>query len=119
MSFRERKRGAANLNLSSAEGEIRRQKQATLEKDPAAGDAEFSFMVGADAGTAEVSLASFLCMLKKEIHFVFILQLMHCSKFDLLVASDYFEGLLRKLQPGQPPVLIRHVQPHIFKMMLR
>jgi len=48
-----------------------------------------------------------------------ILQLMHCSKVDLLVASDYFGGLLRSPSAENPPVWIKHIQPHIFKLVLK
>jgi len=37
---------------------------------------------------------------------------MHCSKVDLVAASDYFGGLLRSPRTEKPPVHMKHVQPH-------
>jgi len=44
---------------------------------------------------------------------------MHCFKSDLLAASEYFEGLLRSAVTENPPVWIKHIQPHIFKLLLK
>jgi len=101
------------LDRSGAEAEIRRRREAALKKGE---NTNFSFLVGADADSAEVIFILFLLLGNNMNVF---LQLMHCCKSDLLMASDYFGGLMRNLQPGQPPVLITRVQPHIFKMMIR
>jgi len=53
------------------------------------------------------------------LYFLFLhcSQLVHCFKGDLLVASEYFEGLIRSGNPC--PVHIKHIKPHIFKLVMR
>jgi len=44
---------------------------------------------------------------------------MHCFKSDLLLASEFFQGLLRSPLTETPPVSIKYHQPRIFKRLLR
>jgi len=101
------------LDRSGAELEMRRLKMDALEKVDHAGG-EFSFLVGADAAFAEVIVRILLLYL-----LISLLQVFRCFKSDLLVASDYFRALLRSPLTGEPPVVIKHHQPHIFKIVIR
>jgi len=92
------------------ESEMRRRKIKALEDH-----ADFEFKIGPEKGSAEVNSTSNL-----NLHLIeYISQLMRCFKSDLLAASEYFGGLLRSPSAENPPVWIKHIQPHIFKMILK
>jgi hypothetical protein len=74
---------------------------------------DFSFLAG-DGEAAEVWSSS---ILKNCLNLV--LQLVHCFKSDLLVASEYFRALLRNPLENSTPVIIKHIKPHIFKLVIR
>jgi len=95
------------------EQEMRCLKLEALEKGR---HTDFTFLVGPDKDDAVVSHQTARCFqvkLKSNISS----QLVHCLKGDLLMSSEYFEGLIRSGDPC--PVHVRHIQPHIFKMLIR
>jgi len=59
-----------------------------------------------------------------EQHFVVIIidlcvfQQVHAFTSDLKVASVSFEAMLRGLLPLPGPIRIKHIEPHIFKMLI-
>jgi len=95
--------------------QMRRLKMEALEKGEMT---DYSFIVGPEKTTAEVKFRiSFGVVCALNINFVFSRQLVHCLKFDLMMASGYFEGLIRSGEPC--PVHVKHIQPRIFKMLIR
>jgi len=93
----------------AADLEMRSVKLDALEKGR---HTDFTFLVGPDK---EVRFLNFRTQLDIDCgHF---LQVVHCLKGDLLMASEYFESLIRSGEPY--PVHIKLIQPHIFKMLIR
>jgi len=110
MESSRKRKSAPEMDKNEVEREMRQRKLKALEDH-----SNFSFIVGPEKETAEVNWASNLNLQLLK----YILQLMQCFKSDLLAASEYFEGLLRSPCAENPPVWIKHIQPHIFKMILK
>jgi len=110
MESSRKRKSAPETDRNHAESEMRRRKMKALENH-----ADYGFIVGPQKESAEVNLTQ---NLNKQM-IDYILQLMRCFKSDLLAASEYFEGLMRSPLTENPPVWIKHIQPHIFKLVLK